>query len=151
MDINVTEEVLAVAFKNNDIATFDLLKVLPSVPEPIEQLKRNLKFIERRVKFDFIYNGFHSGPVTSLDVCLQRPLFVTGSQKDSSIRIWNYRTFKCELARKFIIAENTSQEVSPLLCVAIHPSGYYLAASFIDKIRIFHILNTELKLYREIQ
>jgi hypothetical protein len=34
--------------------------------------------------------------------------------------------------------------------VAFHPSGYYLAAGFIDKLRIFHILHSELRVYREL-
>ena len=34
--------------------------------------------------------------------------------------------------------------------MAIHPSGYYLAAGCIDKLRFFHILNEELRPYREI-
>jgi cilia- and flagella-associated protein 57 len=36
-----------------------------------------------------------------------------------------------------------------LLSVAIHPSGYYLAAGFIDKLRFFHIMNSELRIYKE--
>ena len=32
----------------------------------------------------------------------------------------------------------------------MHPSGYYMAASFIDKIRINHILNDEFKHYKNI-
>ena len=39
----------------------------------------------------------------------------------------------------------------PLKSVAIHPSGYYLAASFIDKIRIYHILHDELRHYNNIE
>jgi hypothetical protein len=38
----------------------------------------------------------------------------------------------------------------PLLSVAFHPSGYYLAIGFIDKVRIFHVLYDELRIYREV-
>ena len=37
-----------------------------------------------------------------------------------------------------------------LLSVAFHPSGYYIAAGFVDKIRVFHILYSEMRLFREI-
>lgn len=39
----------------------------------------------------------------------------------------------------------------PLISVAIHPSGYYLAASFIDRIRMYHILHDELRHYKNIE
>ena len=42
------------------------------------------------------------------------------------------------------------EAAKPLLSVAMHPSGYYMAASFIDKIRIYHILNDEFKHFQNI-
>ncbi len=58
------------------------------------------------------------------------------------------------MARKF---ENLNTSASSgdnsnklLLSVAFHPSGYYLAAGFIDKLRIFHVLNDSLRLFREL-
>lgn len=43
------------------------------------------------------------------------------------------------------------EAAKPLLSVAIHPSGYYLAAGFKDKIRIYHILHDDLRLFRNIE
>ena len=34
--------------------------------------------------------------------------------------------------------------------MAFHPSGYYLAISFADKVRLFHLLNDELRPFRDI-
>ena len=66
-------------------------QVLPnSTTEVLESFKNNTKFLNREVKFDFLFNGFHNGPVTGIDVCLQRPLIVTCSKYDATIRIWNY-------------------------------------------------------------
>lgn len=49
-----------------------------------------------KVRMEYIYGGFHSAPITGIDVCIQRPLIVTISREDSTIRIWNYITFKSE-------------------------------------------------------
>jgi len=49
-----------------------------------------------KIKMDHIYGGFHSAPITGLDVCIQRPLIVTCSREDSTIRVWNYMSFKSE-------------------------------------------------------
>lgn len=40
------------------------------------------------------------------------------------------------------------EQAKPLLSVAIHPSGYYMAAGFTDKVRIMHILHDELKEFK---
>ena len=89
-----------------------------------------------------------------MDVCLQRPLFATCSHHDSTIRIWNYKSFGCKLLRMFYfrLKENTqpNSENKPLLTLSLHPSGYYLAVGCTDKLRFFHILSNELRPYREL-
>lgn len=67
-----------------------------------------------KVKFEYVYQGFHHGPITGLDICVQRPLVVTCSREDSTIRIWNYVNFKCELGRKFIYENTDESSVKPL-------------------------------------
>ena len=77
---------------------------------------------------------------------------MTCSRDDSTIRLWNYYTHQCELAREYYVLEDMAlrDAAKPLKSVAIHPSGYYLAASFIDKIRIYHILHDELRHFKSI-
>jgi hypothetical protein len=43
------------------------------------------------------------------------------------------------------------EAAKPLLSVAMHPSGYYIAASFIDKIRLHHIMQDEFKHFGNIE
>lgn len=110
INVSQSEELMAVSFRNNDIATIEMVQVLPnSTTEVLESFKNNPKFMNREVKFEFLFNGFHNGPVTCIDVCLQRPLIVTCSKYDSTIRIWNYVNARCELARKFYIGEEGNQ------------------------------------------
>ena len=69
---------------------------------------------------------------------------MTISKQDSSLRVWNYITLKCEIAK----------ESDPLTrapnCLALHPSGYYFALGFIDKIRLFHLMLHEIRAFREL-
>jgi hypothetical protein len=57
------------------------------------------------------------------------------------------------MAREYFVLEDMSirEAAKPLISVAMHPSGYYMAASFIDKIRIHHILNDEFKHYQNLE
>ena len=38
--------------------------------------------------------------------------------------------------------------MKPILSIAVHPSGYYMAAGFVDKVRVMHILDDELRDFR---
>jgi len=57
------------------------------------------------LKYGMVGNGFHSGAITDFDTSLQRPLLMTASVQDQSVRIWNYLTNKCELYKNFTIID----------------------------------------------
>lgn len=142
LTISPGEEFLGVALGNNNIGLVH-----------IKTLGLN-EDTSREIKFDLVCRGFHSGPIDTIDIAIQRPIIVTCSRDDSTIRIWNYYTHQCELAREYYVLEDSvaiREAAKPLKSVAIHPSGYYMAASFIDKIRLYHILHDELRHYRNVE
>lgn len=63
---------------------------------------------EREITSNLICRGFHSGGITSLDVAVQRPILVTASRDDSTVRLWNYLTGMCELAREYYVVEDSA-------------------------------------------
>lgn len=63
--------------------------------------------------------------------------------------MWDYKNYGCKLLRMFYFkVKDNAQSGKPLVTLALHPSGYYLAVSCIDKLRMFHVLNAELRPYR---
>lgn len=132
---------LAVACKNNNIGLVNIKSI---------GLNENLA---SEIKFDLVCRGFHSGSINAIDIAIQRPIIVTCSREDSTIRLWNYFTHSCELAREYYVLEDMAirEAAKPLISVAMHPSGYYMAASFIDKIRFYHILHDELRHFKNIE
>lgn len=130
---------------SNDIVTFDLSQVLPTLQEQ-HGLQSELTQL-KQVRFKYLYNGFHCGEISDLAVCTQRPLFVTICGADGSVRVWNYVSMRCDLARKF---EGRDGQNLGLQSVAFHPSGYYIALGFRDKLRVFHLLHRDLRLYKEL-
>ena len=46
--------------------------------------------------------------------------------------------------------KSVRNQAKPLISIAMHPSGYQLAASFIDKIQIHHILHDGLRKLKSI-
>lgn len=62
--------------------------------------------LQNEVKFDLICRGFHHGAISAIDVAIQRPIVATCSKEDSTIRLWNYMTGQCELAREFFVLED---------------------------------------------
>ena len=49
------------------------------------------------IGYRMLGNGFHSGEITEMHTCLQRPILLTMSYEDQYIRLWNYEDDKCEL------------------------------------------------------
>ena len=132
---------LAISFKTNEIAYIGL-----------ENIITNLKNPEFDIKFNVLCEGFHNGPITCMDVASQRPIIITCSKNDKTIRIWNYLTGHCEYC-KIILEErdNNEEKEINILAVAVHPNGYYLAISDIEMIRFFHLCYQELRFYNNDQ
>ena len=141
MTLNSNEETLAVAMQNNNIGIVNVKSIWQS------------DNLNNEVKFDLVCRGFHNGSITGLDVAIQRPIIATCSRDDSTIRLWNYITGQCELAREYFVLEDKAvrNQAKPLISIAMHPSGYQLAASFIDKIQIHHILHDGLRKLKSIE
>lgn len=84
MAISPGEQTLAFSLRNNNIGTCNISVNLAEVKE---------------VPVDIICKGFHKGMITGMDIAIQRPLLVTCSSSDASLRVWNYLTFRCEVAK----------------------------------------------------
>ena len=103
------------------------------------QLKKKEGAHIKKNVFSTLLYPFHSAGVRGLDICIRKPLIVTGSD-DHTIRVWNYRSFGMELAKMF------QEEIHS---VAIHPDGLYIAVGFMDKIRLLNLLIDDMRLFQE--
>eukprot|EP01022_Parablepharisma_sp_SALTPOND_P004468 TRINITY_DN120354_c1_g1_i1.p1 TRINITY_DN120354_c1_g1~~TRINITY_DN120354_c1_g1_i1.p1 ORF type:complete len:878 (+),score=144.26 TRINITY_DN120354_c1_g1_i1:1438-4071(+) len=81
-----------------------------------------------------------------MDIAAHRPLLATCSKADSTLRIWNYVSHKCEMV-KCLTSQHTSRPPEPVkpLSLAFHPSGYLLAGGFDSQTIIWHLLLDELR------
>lgn len=68
---------------------------------------------ERKIEYETVARGFHSGAVTSMEISLQRPIIATFSKDDCTIRIWNYLSGQCMLSRKYYMVAASTQAVDP--------------------------------------
>jgi len=135
---------LAVAYRTNFISLMNLNQLLKDKGELTDR-----KFIDE---------GYHLGqieeidpthnyiPVMDMDIAIHRPLIATCCKSDSTIKIWNYATFKCELARCLTSQRfNGNSEAIKPLSIAFHPSGYLLAGGFDSQAMIWHVLENDLR------
>jgi WD40 repeat protein len=113
----------------------------------MQALKEDEALIES-ISYQLVGEGFHQGEVSSLDVCVQRPVIVTLSKSSGSVKVWNYDTGVCELSKSFkhMLKENPNY----LRCIALHPSGFYMAIGFSDKVKVYHLLKTDIREYRSL-
>lgn len=136
IDVNQSEEYLIASCKNHTMYLTHIKSIMNSESTDII--------------IDQISQGNHSGPIVSMDVAVQRPILVTVSTEDCTLRLWNYHTNTCVLAKRFTVMDESysNKTTKALLCAAIHPQGYYLAVGLLDRIRIYHILHNGLKPFK---
>lgn len=138
---------LAVGYITNFISLVNLTALLKTEGQRFDRI--------------FLDNGYHLGRTSDehdptrasyitmdMDMALHRPLVVTSCKADSTIRVWNYLSHKCELARSLTL-ERPNDVPSPTrpLSVAFHPSGYLLAGGFDTQAIIWHILIDEFRTF----
>ena len=128
LSFNNNEEYLSIAYNSNEICYLD-----------INEINNNLKNRLFEIKFELVCQGFHQGAITSMDMALQRPIIITSSQTDKTIRVWNYLTGHCEYCKIILTEKDDVEKEMDILSVAIHPNGYYIAVSDREMIRFFHL------------
>ena len=141
ISLSYDQSVLCLSFKNNEISYCDL-------KNSFESMKISNDF---ELKFHLLCDGYHHSPITSMDVSTQRNILITSSNKDSSIKIWNYLKGSSEYC-SLIFSEEKQENKRILknfniLSLALHPSGYYLALSNQAMIWFFFIYYKQLKFY----
>ena len=131
------QDYFAVSYDSNEIAYFNIKNIFD-----------NLRKINFELKMDLVCEGFHQGAITTMDVALQRPIIITTSGKDKTVRVWNFITGHCEYCKVILTEKEKNKEKEmEILAVAIHPNGYYIAISDKEMIRFFHLCYKELRFY----
>ncbi len=135
---------LAIAYHSNFICILKLSDVLEKKYKEHETQDVEVYYIDEGYHWgraaDEPESRFHS-LVMDMDIAVHRPLIATCSKNDSTLRIWNYVTMKCEMV-KYLTLQHTSRPAEPVkpLSIAFHPSGYILAGGFDSQAIIWHLL-----------
>lgn len=89
-----------------------------------------------QVEFKYLGEPLHIDSIIDLSVCSWKSIAMTASI-DHTVRIWNYKSMKVELLKKFLI---------DIRVIALHPSGMFAAIGFIDVLRLYQVQLKDLKL-----
>lgn len=89
--------------------------------------------------FELANSSYHFGAILSLDCAIRKSLVVTCGV-DKFIRVWNFLTMSQEAAREF--AED-------IYCVSIHPTGLFVLAGCVDKVRMYTVLINDIRELKE--
>ncbi|XP_051912727.1 LOW QUALITY PROTEIN: cilia- and flagella-associated protein 57 [Hippocampus zosterae] len=81
-------------------------------------------------KYEVLGLAPHTGPITSMDICIKKPLVATACNKDRSIKIWNFEERTVETLK------NETESVS---CLSFHPSGLHIVVAFTDKLKLMNV------------
>ena len=94
----------------------------------------------RTFSFGVAVSGAHAGAVTAMACAVSKPLLVSCSSVDCTVRVWDYRAWQCQLV---------SHQPEGPLGVALHPDGMQLLIAFRERLRAFHIGISDLLPWRE--
>ena len=136
--------------KSNDLSKSMIRQ--GSTVDKKEQARKESQALIDQVKYSIVAQGFHQGEISCMDICIQRPIIATMSKADSTIRVWNYDSGECELSKSYHSLQKEFQNSNQtyLQSLALHPSGFYMAIGFIDKVKIYHLMQSELREYRSL-
>lgn len=123
--ISPNDETIIASTFNSNIYTFALSTA--EIKEPEEML------------FELANASYHFGAVLGVDYAIRKSLVVTCGV-DKFIRVWNFLTMSQEAAREF--AED-------IYCVSIHPTGLFVLAGCVDKIRMYTVLLNDIRELKE--
>ena len=87
-----------------------------------------------------VRTGIHTDTIVGMDVCHQRPIFVTVGH-DRYVNIWNYNTCQCELSYR--VPDDPT-------CVACHPSGFQMLIGSRERARMYNVLNGKLAIFCDV-
>ncbi|KAM9364883.1 cilia- and flagella-associated protein 57 [Pholidichthys leucotaenia] len=125
MCISPAEETLAISTNRGQLYSISLSSLDMNKEEPLQ--------------FELLSQSFHSSSITSLSVCVRKPLIATSSL-DRSVRIWNYETKVLELYKEF-------QEESH--SIALHPTGLFILVGFSDKLKLMNLVMDDIRAFKE--
>ncbi|KAJ8350431.1 hypothetical protein SKAU_G00255610 [Synaphobranchus kaupii] len=127
MCISPTEAILSASTDRGQLYCANLIAIETSKEE------------EEPAQFEYLYHAFHWGTITSLSICVHKPLIATSSL-DLSVRIWNFKTNTLEIYKGF------SEEPH---CVALHPSGLSVMVAFNKRLAWMNLLFDNFRLFKE--
>jgi hypothetical protein len=122
---------------------FDFLTVTTLFDEPRvlatttnnDLIKINIEEKEiNRAQIQYIITPFHSDSIEGMDICINKPYFITCS-KDKSVRVWDYQQ------RIHVISKIFEEE---LYSITYHPNGMHALVSTEDKIYPLNIFYDEI-------
>lgn len=121
MAVNVAEDTVIATTEHSQIYIAQLFK-----PE-------SLKIIY--MDFTTFGEPLHVDSIIACSVCAWKSIVMTASS-DYTVRIWNYKTLKVELVKKYQL------KISVL---ALHPSGIFVGIGFSDSLRFLQVQLDTLK------
>jgi len=120
LSVSPSEETLVIASADLALTTFNLANA-------------DVANADDAACFDPLSTTFHSSAIIALDVCARKPL-IASVAKDHRLKIWDYRSKRCEVSRTFR---------EPPICVALHPSGLYVLVVFPAQVKLLALLEGE--------
>ena len=114
----------------------------------LKSLIQLIKINSSENKLSILNDGFHSYPLKTFDISIQRPILVTSSLANNKIKIWNYLSGYSENCQ-IILPQGQRQLIEKfvILSFALHPNGYNIVLSNEEMLWFFFICHKQIRFY----
>lgn len=91
---------------------------------------------------ELLGQSLHQGNIKCMATCPWKSIFMTYSEDDRILKIWNF------LSESVILKKQFSDDIT---CISLHPTGLYCFVGFVDKIKLMSILLDDMITTRELK
>ena len=114
----------------------------------IKKILETIKLTPQENTLPILNDGYHSYPLRTFEISVQRPIIVTSSFSDNKIKIWNFLSGYSEYCKIVLPqGQKLTEKNFVILALALHPNGFNIVLSDEEMLWFFYICHKEIRFY----
>ena len=134
---NFDKSLALISYEKSETSFINMKKILEAI-----------KTMPQENTLSILNDGYHSYPLKSFEISVQRPIIVTSSFTDNRIKIWNFLSGYSEYCKIILPQGQKLKEKNfVILTLALHPNGFNIVLSDEEMLWFFYICHKEIRFY----
>ena len=137
LTINFDNSLALISYEKSETSFINIKKILETI-----------KLTPQENTLPILNDGYHSYPLRTFEISVQRPIIVTSSFSDNKIKIWNFLSGYSEYCKIVLPqGQKLTEKNFVILALALHPNGFNIVLSDEEMLWFFYICHKEIRFY----